>query len=42
MRSELTATVDRGYNVVNFDLDSRSPVVQPDSIGAVDQQSSNP
>jgi arylsulfatase A-like enzyme len=31
-RSELTATVDRGDNVVNFELASRSPVVQPISI----------
>ena len=28
-RTELTATVDRGDNVVNFELASRSPVVQP-------------
>lgn len=32
LRSELTATVNRGDNAVNFDLDSSSPVVQPDSI----------
>jgi hypothetical protein len=31
LRSELTATVDRGKNAVNFDLDSNRPVVQPDN-----------
>ena len=28
-RTELTATVDRGDNVVNFELASRSPVAKP-------------
>ncbi len=37
LRSELTANVDRGDNVVNFELDSNSPVVQPDSIRSRDE-----
>ncbi len=37
LRSELTANVDRGDNVVNFELNSNSPVVQPDSIRSRDE-----
>ena len=32
LRSELNATVNRGSNVVNFDLATDGPVVQPDSL----------
>ena len=31
LRSELTASVERGNNAVHFDLDSHGPVVQPDN-----------
>jgi hypothetical protein len=37
LRSELTTTVDQGKNAINFDLESSSPVVQPDSIRSRDE-----